>query len=58
LKLEKRGIGELLLVFGTILFIGGAVGYMTRQLPAGQISGITALALIFTGAGAGMKKMK
>jgi hypothetical protein len=56
--MDKRKIGELLLILGVVLFVGGAVGYMTEQLPAEQIPGIGALALIFMGAGAGMKKMK
>jgi hypothetical protein len=56
--MKQRRIGELLLILGAVLFVGGAVGYMTGQLPAEQIPGIGALALIFVGAGAGMKKMK
>lgn len=56
--MDKRKIGELLLIMGTFLFVGGAVGYVTEQLPAEQISGIGALALIFVGVGAGMKKVK
>lgn len=56
--MDKRKIGVLRLILGTILFVGGAVGYITGQLPAEQIPGIGALALIFIGAGAGMKKMK
>ena len=54
----RRKIDGLLLILGTVLFAGGAVGYITGQLPAEQISGIGALALIFIGAGAGMKKAK
>ena len=54
----RAKICNLLLILGTVLFVGGAVGYVTRQLPAEQISGIGALALIFIGAGAGMKKVK
>ena len=54
----KTRIGELLLILGIGLFVGGALGYITGQLPAEQISGIGALALIFVGAGAGMKKTK
>ena len=53
----RAKIGGLLLILGTVLFAGGALGYVTRQLPAEQISGIGALALIFIGAGAGMKKI-
>ena len=54
----RAKICNLLLILGTVLFVGGAVGYVTRQLPAEQIPGIGALALIFIGAGAGMKKVK
>ena len=54
----KAKIGELLLILGIGLFVGGAVGYVTGQLPAEQISGIAALALIFIGADAGMKQTK
>jgi hypothetical protein len=54
----KRKLGELLLILGVVLFVGGAVISITRQLPAEQILGVGALALIFIGAGAGMKKMK
>ncbi len=54
----KRRIGQLLLILGAILFVGGSVVSITRQVPAEQMPGIGALALIFTGAGAGMKKMK
>ena len=54
----KARIGEVLLIVGTILFVGGAVGYVTGHLPAEQISGIGALALIFVGVGAGMNKTK
>jgi hypothetical protein len=54
----KTKIGELLLILGTVLFVCGAVGYITRQLPAEHISGIGALALIFIGVGAGTTKAK
>ena len=54
----KEKIGELVLILGMVLFVGGAVGYVTGQLPAGQISGIGALAFMFVIIGAGMKKTK
>ncbi len=54
--MNKKTIGELLLIFGVILFVGGAAAYMTGK--AEQIQGIGALALIFIGAGASMKKVK
>ena len=54
----KAKISELLVILGTVLFVGGAVGYMAGDLPAEQISGIGALALIFVGVGAGTTKAK
>jgi fermentation-respiration switch protein FrsA (DUF1100 family) len=53
--MDKRKIGELLLILGVVLFVGGAMVSITRQFPAEQIPGIGALALIFIGAGASMK---
>ncbi len=52
----KAKIGELLLILGMVLCVGGAVGYVTGQLPAEHISGIGALAIIFVGVGAGTTK--
>jgi len=52
----KAKISKVLLILGTVLFVGGAVGYITGHLPAEQISGIGALALIFVGVGAGIKR--
>lgn len=54
----RAKIGNLLLILGICLFVGGALGYVTGQLPAGQISGIGALAFMFVIIGAGMKKTK
>lgn len=54
----RAKIGELLLILGTVLFAGGALGYVTGQLPAEQISGLAAMALIFMGSGASMTKAK
>ncbi len=56
MKEMNAKIGEVLLLLGIILFVGGAIGYMTGKLPTEQIPGIGALALIFIGAGASMKK--
>ena len=56
--MDKQKIGELLLILGTVLFVLGAVIIITRQSPADELTGIGALALIFIGAGAGMKKVK
>jgi uncharacterized membrane protein YfcA len=52
----KAKIGEVVLLLGLGLFVGGAVGYVTGQLPAEQISGIGALALIFVGCRCGHEK--
>jgi len=54
----KEKIGELILILGMVLSVGGAVGYVTGQLPIEQIPGIGALALMFIVIGAGMKKAK
>jgi hypothetical protein len=54
----KAKISELLVILGTVLFVGGALCYMAGHLPAEPISGIGALALIFVGVGAGMTKAK
>jgi len=52
----KAKIGEVLLILGTVLFVGGAMSYPRGELPAEHISGIGALALIFIGVGAGINK--
>jgi len=54
----KSKISELLVILGTVLFVGGAMCYLRGELSAEQILGIGALALIFVGVGAGMKKAK
>ncbi len=54
--MDKRIIGELLLILGVVLFVGGAGAFITGK--AEQIPGIGALALTFIGAGASMKKEK
>ncbi len=54
----KAKIGEVLLILVTCLFVGGAICYITGHFSAERISGIGALAPIFIGAGAGMKKTK
>lgn len=53
---RREKIGELILLLGIGLFVGGAVGYVTGQLPTEQIPGIGALALIFTVIGLNMKR--
>ena len=52
----KAKIGEVLLILGTVLFVGGTMCYLRGALPAEQTSGIGALALIFVVVGAGMTK--
>ncbi|MEA1998657.1 MAG: hypothetical protein U9N61_04950 [Euryarchaeota archaeon] len=54
----KTKISELLVILGTVLFVGGAMSYLRGALPAEHISGIGALALIFVGVGAGTTKAK
>jgi hypothetical protein len=54
----KTKISELLVILGTVLFVGGAMCYMRGALPAEHISAIGALALIFVGVGAGTTKAK
>ena len=54
----RARIGEVVLLLGMVLFVGGAVGYVTGQLPAEQILGIGALALIFVVVGTGLNKAK
>ncbi len=54
----KSKISESLVILGTVLFVGGAMCYLRGELSAEQILGIGALALIFVGVGAGMKKAK
>lgn len=54
----KSKISELLVILGTVLFVGGAMCYLRGELSAEHISGIGALALIFVGVGAGLKKAK
>nr|QNO50000.1 hypothetical protein CAGMOKBG_00020 [Methanosarcinales archaeon ANME-2c ERB4] len=51
-------ISELLVILGTVLFVGGAMCYLGGALPAEHVSGIGALALIFVGVGAGTTKAK
>ena len=53
---DKRKIGGLLLMLRAGLVIAGAIGFMEGYLSQEQISAIGALALIFIGAGASMKR--
>ena len=54
----KAKIGELFLVLGTGLFIAGAIGFIAGYLSQEQILAPGALALIFIGAGASMKRRR
>jgi hypothetical protein len=38
----KSKISELLVILGTVLFVGGAICYMAGHLPAEHISGLGA----------------
>ena len=55
-KDDKRKIGGLLLMLRAGLVIAGAIGFMVGYLSQEQIPAIGALALIFIGAGASMKR--
>ena len=57
-KKAKAKISEVLVILGTVLFVGGTMCYLRGALPAEQISGIGVLALIFVGVGAGTTKAK
>ena len=54
----KAKIGELFLVLGTGLFIAGSIGFIAGYLSQEQIPAIAVFALIFIGAGLGMKRRK
>ena len=54
----KAKIGELLLILGTGLFVAGAIGVIAGYLSQEQIPAIAVFALIFIGAGLGMKRRK
>jgi len=55
-KDDKRKIGGLLLMLRAGLVIAGAIGFKVGYLSQEQIPAIGALALIFIGAGASMKR--
>ncbi|MCK4735816.1 MAG: hypothetical protein KAT65_25405 [Methanophagales archaeon] len=54
----KAKIGELLLILGTGLFVVGAIGFIAGYLSQEQIPAIAVFALIFIGAGLGMKRRR
>ena len=54
----KAKIGGLLLTLGTGLLVVGAIGFMAGYLSQDQIPAIAVFALIFIGAGLGMKRRK
>jgi len=52
----KAKIGEMLLVLSVIMWVVGGTGYVAGFLPQDAIVTIGALALMFMGAGLGMKR--
>lgn len=56
--MDKRKIGELLLILGVGLFVIGAIGFIAGYLSQEQIPAIAVFALIFIGAGLGMKRRR
>lgn len=54
--MDKAKIGGLLLMLGAGLFVAGAIGVIAGYLSQEQIHATGALALIFVGAGASMKR--
>jgi len=54
----KAKIGGLLLTLGTGLLVVGAIGFMAGYLSQDQIPAIAVFALIFIGAGLGMKRRR
>jgi len=54
--MDKRKIGGLLLMLGGGLFVAGAIEVIAGYLSQEQIPVTGALALIFVGAGASMKR--
>ena len=56
--MDKRKIGEVLLILGGGLFVVGAIGVIAGYLSQEQIPAIAVFALIFIGAGLGMKRRK
>ncbi|MGB7532488.1 MAG: hypothetical protein WA977_05855 [Halobacteriota archaeon] len=56
--MDKRKIGGLLLMLGAGLFVAGAIGVIAWYLSQEQIPAIAVFALIFIGAGLGMKRRR
>jgi len=54
----KAKIGESLLILGVGLFVAGAIGFIAGYLSQEQIPAIAVFALIFIGAGLGMKRRR
>ena len=54
----KAKIGELLLILGVGLFVAGAIGFIAGYLSQEQIPAVAVFALIFIGAGLGMKRRR
>jgi len=55
-KYVRTKIGQILLILAAILFVIGGVGFVVGFLPQGVILPMGALAIIFVGAGASMRK--
>lgn len=54
----KAKIGESLLILEVGLFVAGAIGFIAGYLSQEQIPAIAVFALIFIGAGLGMKRRR
>ena len=54
----RTKIGQILLILAAILFVIGGVGFVVGFLPQGVILPMGALAIIFVGAGASMRKQQ
>lgn len=52
---RKAQMGELLLISGTVLFMGSMACFLSGHLTQEIVSIIGAMSLIFTGVGSGMK---
>ena len=52
----KVKIGQVILILGLILFVVGAIGFVVGFLPQSAIIARGALALIFVGVGASMRR--
>ncbi|MBA7497566.1 hypothetical protein ES704_00294 [subsurface metagenome] len=53
----KSKIGDTILILASLLFVLGAIGVLINSLPQSTLQAMSALALIFVGAGINLKKM-